>query len=418
MRKSPSIVECGLQQNATPSDNAGRAENVAAAGETDSAGRLRVLHVINSLGVGGTERGVIRIANGLDRRIFQHRICAVRGFDAEFAEFSGVRERLLGLGSMAGGFRFLVFRLARIMRAYKPHIVHSRNWGAIEAAVAGRLARVPVVVHSEHGYELDMLSGLPLRRRLMRRGVYQLCDSVFTVSRDLQRYHCKQAWVSVERVRVIRNGVDTRLFAPNVTMRAEMRARLGFSPETIVLGSVGRLVPIKDHPTLLRAAEVLLERGHRVHALIVGGGPELDKHRKYAENSAFLRGCVTFGGSELEVSDLYKAMDIFVLPSICEGMSNTLLEAMASGLPCVATNVGGNPELIGDGKCGLLFEPQDVAGLVEVLERLLRAPDQRTQFSDAGRREAVARFDLARMIGDYADLYRELAAKRGIFSGN
>jgi len=378
---------------------------------------LRVLHVINSLGVGGTERGVIKIANGTDSRAFEHRICTVRGFDAEFAEASGVREKLLPLAS-EGGFQFLVFRLARVMRMYKPHIVHSRNWGAIETALAGRLAGVPVVIHSEHGYELDMLSGLPLRRRLLRRGVYQLCDSVFTVSRDLQAYHSKQGWILRERVGVIRNGVDTQLFSPDAVVRAETRSRLDVSAETVVLGAVGRMVPLKDHATLLRAAEALVGRGHQVHVLLVGGGPELEKHRNHARNSAALRERVTFAGSELEVSDLYKAMDVFVLPSICEGMSNTLLEAMASGVPCVATNVGGNTELISDAGCGFLFEAGDAAGLGGLLEELIRSPELRARFSEAGRREAVARFDLARMIGDYANLYRELAAKRGIFSGN
>jgi len=127
---------------------------------------------------------------------------------------------------------------------------------------------------------------------------------------------------------------------------------------------------------------------------------------------------LTFVGSELDVSALYQAMDIFVLPSICEGMSNTLLEAMASGLPCVATNVGGNPELVGDGRWGYLFSPKDVAGLTELLERLIAGPDLRARFSRTGREEAVARFSLERMILDYANLYGDLAARRGIFSGN
>jgi len=386
--------------------------------EKPRIGPLRVLHVIDSLGVGGTERGILKIMDGLDSQSFEQRICAIRGSDPKLAESPSVRGRLLSVGSKARGFQFLVFRLMRVMKMYRPHIVHSRNWGAIEAALAGRLAGVPVVIHSEHGYELDMLSGLPLRRRLLRNVVYRLCDSFFTVSRDLQSYHCRQGWISPNRVRVISNGVDTRLFAPNAEARFQIRKRLGLTPESIVLGSVGRMVPIKDHKTLLCSAERLTRSGFDVRVLLVGGGPESEQHRRYAESSDALNGRLTFVGSELDVSALYQAMDIFVLPSICEGMSNTLLEAMASGLPCVATNVGGNPELVGDGRWGYLFSPKDVAGLTELLERLIAGPDLRARFSRTGREEAVARFSLERMILDYANLYGDLAARRGIFSGN
>jgi sugar transferase (PEP-CTERM/EpsH1 system associated) len=387
---------------------------------TDKAcfGPLRVLHVINSLGVGGAERGVLKVMDGMDSRYFEQRLCTIRGFDPKLGESPSIRGRLFAVGSEVPGFQFLVFRLMHVMQKYKPHIVHSRNWGAIEAVPAGRLAGVPIVIHSEHGYELDMLSGLPLRRRLLRRALYPLCDAVFTVSRDLQKYHSQQGWLSPDCVRVISNGVDTQLFSPNAVARSQIRRRLCFPPESIVLGSVGRMVPIKDHQTLLRAAERLIDRGFDIRVLLVGGGPESERHRRYAESSACLNGRVTLVGSELFVSDLYQSMDIFVLPSICEGMSNTLLEAMASGLPCVATNVGGNPELLVDARWGFLFAPKDVAGLAKHLERLIVEPDLRERFSAMGRDEAVTRFSLDRMMTDYANLYYDLAARRGILSEN
>jgi sugar transferase (PEP-CTERM/EpsH1 system associated) len=379
---------------------------------------LRVLHVINSLGVGGTERGVLKVMDGMDRRHFEHRLCAIRGFDPELAESESVRGRLLTAGPNVRGFQFLVFRLMRVMRMYKPHIVHSRNWGAIEAVPAARLAGVPVVIHSEHGYELDMLSGLPLRRRLLRRFFYPLCDAFFTVSYDLRNYHSRESWLSPDRVRVVPNGVDTRLFAPNTATRSQMRGRLCIPPQSIVLGSVGRMVPIKDHQTLLQAAELLIESGSDVRVLLVGGGSESERHREYAKASARLNGRVILIDSQLDVSELYQAMDIFVLPSICEGMSNTLLEAMASGLPCVATNVGGNTELLSDSSFGYLFAPKDVAGLATQLGRLIKEPGLRAQFAAVGRQEAVTRFSLDRMIGDYTNLYYDLATKRGAVSRN
>lgn len=379
---------------------------------------LRVLHVVNSFGVGGTERGILKLMEGLDRWSFEQRICAIRGTDPKLEESPAVRGKVFSVGAKPRGFQFLPFRLMQLMKKYKPHIVHSRNWGAIEAVLAGRMARIPVVIHSEHGYEIDMLSGLPLRRRLLRRAVYSMCDSVFTVTRDLRKYHSEQSWVSTERLRVIPNGVDTRLFAPDDLTRSQVRRRLDFSPESIVLGSVGRMVPIKGHHTLLRAAERLIQRGFDVRVLLVGDGSELERHRQFAESSAALNGRLTLVGTSFDVRELYQSMDIFVLPSICEGMSNTLLEAMSSGLPCVATDVGGNPELVADSRWGFLFTPEDVSGLTELLQRLVREPELRARFVAAGRAEVLSRFSLDRMLDEYTKLYFDLATRRGIFQKN
>lgn len=379
---------------------------------------LRVLHVVNSVGLGGTERGVLKIMEGLDPALFDQKVCAICT-TSELGEHPAVRGKLLTAGKAENsGFEFLVLRLASIFRTFKPHIVHSRNWGGIEAVAAGRLAGVPVVVHSEHGYELDMMSGLPLRRRLLRRGFYSMCDAVFTVSGDLQTYHSRQGWLAPERIRVIPNGVDARLFAPNNQLRERMRERFGYGRQAVVLGAVGRLVPIKAHGTLLRAAEQLITQGMDVQVLLVGGGPELGRLREYALGSVALKDRATFAGPSLAVHELYQAMDVFVLPSIREGMSNTLLEAMACGLPCVATAVGSNGELVRDGFSGFVFTPEDVVGLVERLKRVVQQPETRATFAASARRHAVTFYSLDRMISAYADLYSELAMKRGLVARN
>ena len=137
-------------------------------------GRLRVLHVINYLGRGGTEYGVWKLVTGLDQELFDHLICTTRGFEPDFANELEVGDRLFVAGRPERTLQFPLFRLARIMRLCKPHIVHSRNWGAIEAVPAARLAGVPIVIHSEHGYDLKMLTGLPFRRRIIRRATYAL----------------------------------------------------------------------------------------------------------------------------------------------------------------------------------------------------------------------------------------------------
>jgi len=302
------------------------------------------------------------------------------------------------------------------MRDFRPDIVHSRNWGAIEAMPAARMSGVPAAIHSEHGYEVDMLAGLPKRRRILRRFAYAAADAIFTVSEELRSYHARQAWLPRERIRVLPNGVDTSRFLRRPGEGEQTRQRLGLGDGSLVIGAVGRLVPIKDHVTLLRAAEMLMNRGMPVRVLLAGAGPELANYQELVARSPGLAGRVVFAGAVSDVAALLNAMDIFVLPSLSEGMSNTLLEAMASSLPVVATRVGGNPELVEDERSGWLFEPREVTALAAILERIGRDSGRRQEIGQAARRRAVEHFSLDNMIESYRSLYVELARKRGVLT--
>jgi sugar transferase (PEP-CTERM/EpsH1 system associated) len=377
---------------------------------------LRVLHVIDRLGIGGTEVGILKVIQGLSGTGFEHRICTIRGFDEDFAHSRGFVGQCYVAGSTEKGFQFLLPRLAKVMRDFRPQIVHSRNWGAIEAMAAARLSGVPVAIHSEHGYEMDMLHGLPLRRRLFRRIAYAAADAVFTVTKELRSYHAKEAWLPAEKLRVLYNGVDTSRFAPRLS--GDIRKQLGLRNGNLVLGSVGRITRIKDHLTLLKAAELVSERGIAVQVLLVGSGPELPKLKEYASSSMALAEKVVFAGESADIPALLNAMDVFVLPSISEGMSNTLLEAMASSLPVIATRVGGNPELIEHERSGWLFAPRDVAGLAAILEHAAQSAELRQQLGQVARDRTVRQFSLERMIQNYRDLYFELARKRGVLAAH
>lgn len=379
-----------------------------------TGGRLRLLHVVTNLGMGGTEYGVLKLLRGLSNDLFEQRICAVRGLDPAMVSAQPLESEVFVAGRPEPGFQFPLFRLARIMRLYKPHIVHSRNWGSIEAIPAARLAAVPIAIHSEHGYDLESLSGLPLRRRIVARTAYAMADGVFAVTFDLRSYHARQAWVPAEKIRVIYNGVDTHRFAPRPDVGADTRKKLGIAPRSFVVGTVGRLVPIKDQKTLLLAVELLRQRGLDIHALLVGSGSELAKLEPYVAASAALAGRVLFTGAVETVPDLLNAMDVFVLPSISEGMSNTLLEAMATGLPTVATHAGGNPELVEKDHTGWLFSPGDFEGLAKYLLSLVHDAELRRRFGSAGRQRVLTLFNLERMLQDYRQLYLELAADRGL----
>jgi sugar transferase (PEP-CTERM/EpsH1 system associated) len=386
------------------------------AGKQPEQPRLRVLHVIDRMGMGGTEVGILKVIQGLGSERFEHRICTIRGCDEAFSRAQGFDGPIYVAGRLNSGFQFLLGRLAKIMREFRPDIVHSRNWGAIEAMPAAQLSGVPVAIHSEHGYEVDMLDGLPLRRRVLRRVAYAAAEAIFTVTEELRAYHARQAWLPKERIRVLPNGVDTSRFIRRPGESQETRQRLGLGDESLVIGAVGRLVSIKDHSTLLKAAEILIDRGIPVAVLLVGSGPELANLQKFVAASPRLSGRVFFTGAASDVAPLLNAMDIFVLPSLSEGMSNTLLEAMASGVPVVATRVGGNPELVDEERSGRLFEPGDVVGLSAMLERMARDSDLRQELGYAARRRAVEHFSLEGMIERYHNLYMELARNRGVLT--
>lgn len=355
--------------------------------------------------------GILKLIAGLGPK-FEQRICTTRGFDSDFLRSRVPEEKIFVAGTSELTLQFPLFRLVQIMRRYHPHIVHTRNWGAIEAVAAAKLASVPVVIHSEHGYEVDMFAGLPLRRRLFRRAAYAMADAVFVLTRELRDFHARQAWIHPDRMGVIYNGVDTQRFAPCAETRIAMRKELGMSRESFVIGSIGRLIAIKDHQTLLEAAAKLAEKGIDVRVLLVGSGPEREKLQGRATGA--LAGRVCFAGDSDRIPELLNAMDVFALPSLGEGMSNTLLEAMASGLPVLATKVGGNPEIIEKDDHGWLFSPGDVEWLAGRLEVLAHDQGLIHQLGTAARQRTIESFSLSRMLENYRSLYLELASHRKI----
>jgi sugar transferase (PEP-CTERM/EpsH1 system associated) len=373
---------------------------------------VRVLHVVPQLAIGGTELALARLIRGLDRSQFEHSVCAMRGCRdwGHWAEQFGFSPTVVE--GTERGLRFPMRRLVRIMREARPDVVHTRNWGALEAVLAAQIAGVPAVVHSEHGYDPAMLSGLPLRRRVFRRAMYSMADTLFTVTAELGHYHAAQAWINERKFRVIHNGVDTDRFRRHEQFREQIRREFNFGLSDVVIGWAGRMAPIKDLPTLFRAAARVAQKFTAVRLLICGNGPERKVWQELAESIAPLKGRTVFAGERHDIPAIMSAMDIFVLPSIREGMSNTLLEAMAAELPVIATSAGGNREIVEDGVSGFLFAPGDVEKLTCLLDHLAQNPDLRLRFGQAARRRVESDFSLRRMIEQYSELYQELARPR------
>lgn len=369
-----------------------------------------VAHVIHSLATGGLENGVVNLVNSAGPE-FRHVIVCL-------TEAGAMRDRLkpevevFAIGKQPGNDLRAVWRLVGLLRRVRPAIVHSRNWAAFDAVPAARVARVPVVVHGEHGRDISDPHGRNRRRNRARRVLSPLVTRFVTVSRDLERWLVEDVRIPARKVLTIHNGVHLDRFVRSAS--PEARRVLGLPADTLVVGTVGRLDPVKDQAGLVRSFAALLRGQPDAFLVLAGEGPcRADLTRLIRELGVEPR--VRLLGDCPDVPLVLGAMDLFVLPSIAEGMSNTVLEAMAAGLPVVATRVGGNPEMVEDGVTGRLVAPQDPGALTEAIACYAEDPHLRAVHGKASRQRATEHFGLERMCEAYADLYSRL--RPGVATG-
>jgi glycosyltransferase involved in cell wall biosynthesis len=370
----------------------------------EAPARIRVLHVITSLGIGGAERLVVSAARGLSPARFDHGICCLseRGPLAAEAEAAGVPVFCVG------GFPGLrhpaaLARLVRLIRDFRPTIVHTHLQSAnLYGRLAARLARVPVVVATEH----NVYAGKPHRYIVVEKLLARMTDALVAVSGQVQVFLSAQLGVPLSAIRVVRNGVAAS--APSAQRVAELRARLGGAGDDVRLGCIASLTLKKGHDVLLRAMAQLRERGVACSLVVAGDGPERARAAALAEALGLARS-VHFLGIVRHPVDVLAAIDVFVLPSLVEGLPLALLEAMYSGKAVVATSVGGVPEVVRSGENGLLVSPGSVIELTDAIAMLARSPELRSRFGAAARETIEAGFTEAAYLESLSALYLELA---------
>ena len=363
--------------------------------------------MLHSFNVGGLENGVINLINNSNEELFIHEICCVTKSGA--AESRVTRSiKIHEMNKKDGNDWKMIPRLVKLIDETKPDIVHTRNWGTIDGIVAARIKGVSAIVHGEHGWNIDDPQGRNFKRRIVRRILSGAVNQFVAVSEDIKRWMINSIRVKKSKVKKILNGVDTQKFHPG--NKNEARKILGFSEEDMLIGTVGRLDPIKDQQILLQAFSDLQGDGKELRLILIGDGPE----RRSLESVKEKLPCkdrIVFLGERNDVEKILPALDMFVLPSKSEGMSNTILEAMAVGLPIVATSVGGNLELVTRGKTGLFFQPGDIRGLREALKFYVGHEEERRLHGANGRCEAEQHFSLSRMVEEYESLYTALFTK-------
>ena len=373
---------------------------------------IRIVHVVEAFGVGGgVENGIANLIERMDRNRFEHILCAVFRLGPATERYPSGHIQIVCLEQKERKFAFQVRPLADMIRKLQPDVVHSRNWGALEAVVAGRWVRGCSVIHSEHGVEMNPAAE-PWRRACFRKVAFGLADHVFCVSYQLRDMLAGLTKFPRRKMAVIHNGVNTVRFRKDPSARRRTRAELGIADDEFCIGSVGRLNRIKDYPTLLRAAEALSRSSASWRLLIVGGGADLQELEAFVASRPALRGRVRFLGASDRVPEFLNAIDAYVLPSICEGVSNSLLEAMATALPVIVSDTGGNPEVVVNGESGLLFP---VGGVEELADRLLLLysdRDMRERLGQQALRRVREHFSLDSMVAKYEEMYENVAGQR------
>ena len=367
-----------------------------------------VVHVINRLALGGLENGLVNIINHMPPERYRHAIVCLRDFTDFRKRINRPDVPVMAMDKCDGQDFSLYKRLWRIFKDLQPAIVHTRNFGSLEYSVSALLAGVPRRVHGEHGRDMDDLMGMNWKYRFLRQLIHPFIDHYIAVSADLAQWLTQTIRVSPDHITSIYNGVDTDQFFPRQRGHPLVGPH-GFATEkTILIGTVGRMEQVKGQMTLVRAFLDLIcsvpEVKKRLRLALIGDGSML-KEIKWIIETEGISHLVWTPGESSNIPEIMRSFDIFVLPSVGEGISNTILEAMATGLPVVATRVGGNPELVDDGETGRLVSPGDFSAMAQAIQGYLDNPEKMKRHGLAGLNKVRTSFSLKKMVAAYMDVY-------------
>ncbi|MCP5373308.1 MAG: TIGR03088 family PEP-CTERM/XrtA system glycosyltransferase [Hyphomicrobiales bacterium] len=365
-----------------------------------------VAHVIDRLDLGGMENGLVNIINNTPPGRYRHAVVCLR-------DFTDFRRRIVrddvqvhALGKRAGKDPAAYVKVWRLLRRLRPDIVHTRNLPTVEMVVPAAAAGVRCRIHGEHGRDVLEPYGGNRKYNRLRRAVSPLVSHYIAVSKDIESWLHGTIGIPAAKVTQIYNGVDAVRFHPPAAAPAG----------PLVIGAAGRMEEIKDHLTLVRAFLLLAARvpdpRDRLRLVIVGDG----SRRAAALDLLAAEGAADLAwlpGARDDVPDQLRAMGVFVQPSINEGISNTILEAMATGLPVVATAVGGNVELVRDGATGALVPASDPAAMAAALGAYLDDPDRIARHGAAGRAAVERSYSLTAMVENYLAVYDRALAGTG-----
>lgn len=369
--------------------------------------RPLVAHVMYRFDVGGLENGVVNLINNMPEGAYRHAIVSL-------TQITDFRERIkrkdvefIALNKKPGHSLWLYPRLVRLFRGLRPSIVHTRNLGALELVVPAWAAGVPVRIHGEHGRDVGDLDGTNRKYQWVRRIYRPFVTYYIALSRDLEHYLTHTVGMARAKVAQIYNGVDAERFRPDA-----QRQRIEGCPfageDLWLVGTVGRMQTVKNQTDLAKAFVIALQMAPELRNVLrlvmIGDGPL----RAEALSVLEAGGCADSAwlpGERSDVPDVMRGLDCFVLPSLAEGISNTILEAMACGLPVVATDVGGNRELIDEGTTGKLVRLGDLQAMATEIVAVAKNRESARTMGRAGREAVERKYSMTAMVRQYQGLY-------------
>ena len=370
--------------------------------------RLCIVHVVYSFSVGGLENVIVQLINQLPADRFEHVVLSlttIGDFKNRIAQ-QGVR--FIELHKPPGHAVALYPKIYQLLRVIKPDVVHSCNLAALEIVPLCWLARVPLRIHAEHGWDTHDPQGKSPRYQRLRRAYKPFVSHYVAVSKDLDDYLERAIGVPQFRRSLITNGVDTQAFLPAQGAPSAVPGCPFVLGENWLLGTVGRLQSVKNQPLLVRAFVRLLqdhpEAAIRMRLVVVGEGP-LRAEIETLLADANVSHLAWLAGARDDVADVLRMLNCFVLPSQAEGTSCTLQEAMACGLPVVATAVGGTPDLLKHGESGFLVDSDDEAAMANAIWALYTDKAKTLRLAQNARDWALQNFGLDAMVHSYESLF-------------
>jgi sugar transferase (PEP-CTERM/EpsH1 system associated) len=373
---------------------------------------LRIAQVVSHLRGGGKEQVVVSLANALVEDGLRPMIVCL--------EMSGLLEQQVRradipvevLPKRAGNDPVVPFRLAALLRRERVDIVHCHNWGTLlESIFAARWAGIRAIVHTQHGLDYQRAAsrdGLVQRgRTMMKRVAARWLSGIVAVSGEVKDMIHAEWRVPDDRIRVIHNGVPLGSVALSDAERASRRRALGLAPEDFVIGSAGHMRPVKNFPMLLEALGLALPAAPRARLVLMGDGPLRQEIEETVARLGLERSVLLLG-RRADVPDLLLLCDAYALCSFSEGISISILEAMAAGLPVIATRVGGNSEIVVEGETGFLV-PVAADRVAAAIVALADNPVLCGRMGASGRARVISNFSLSRMSADYRDVYARVA---------
>ncbi|MBK8891966.1 MAG: TIGR03088 family PEP-CTERM/XrtA system glycosyltransferase [Dechloromonas sp.] len=378
--------------------------------------RPLIAHVIYRFDTGGLENGVANLINHMPADHYRHAVIAL-------TEVTDFRKRIcrddvefISLNKTPGHGIWLFPKLFALFRRLRPAVVHSRNLAALEAQLPAWAAGVPVRIHGEHGRDVGDLDGSNLTYQRIRRFYRPFVTYYLALSRDLGEYLTTRIKVPEDKVLQVYNGVDTDRFhpvGPDHSLPGSPFAR----SDHWVVGTVGRMQTVKDQPMLVRAFVRALQIDPalrtRIRLAMIGDGP-LRAECEQLLAAAGASNLAWLPGERHDIPEIMGGLDCFVLPSLAEGISNTILEAMASGLPVIATDVGGNADLVAAGITGQLVPPGDLEELAQEIVALANNPASARRMGQLGRERVEEKFSMKAMVAAYLGAYDKLLGCSGV----